>query len=368
LLNYNTYFNDDDWDDEPYPDYFIKWDAAARRGKVPSGLISPEDLLDIIEIYLEEDNLEKARHAIEYTLKLYSDDDDILCDILGMLDEYELWNDLFDLCNRFQEEAGIEGECHKLTALVHLCMEAEAFYWFGALKDKYSGVMNEDREMLAMAYVAMSEALLDIDLYKSCNEVILEIISIIGEESDFLWIHLQCLIAMKNKKSANIIAEKIQKLFPLDAENWHSLGKAYQELGEIEKAIDAYEFAHSLNYESAENILHLILAYVENGYTEKAIERIIEYFENYEGSYEMYFMAAKLCAQLERWEDALLYIDAAIDAEPNADNLLYVYKSAFLVNMDEPIKAKIAILEGIRNTDDRGGKLREALLNLNKKF
>jgi tetratricopeptide (TPR) repeat protein len=365
VLNYDTYFNSSDWEERSYPDYFIKWDSATRRGKLPFGLITPDDLLNIITIYLEEDNVEKARYAIEYAFAVYGDDE-VLSDILVMLNEYGLWNDLLTFCDRFRkEDESVENECHRLIALVHLGMEEEAFYLFGILKKKYGGT--GDIEMLGMIYLAMSEALLDVDLYKSCDEVTIEAMRVLGEECDFLWIRLQCLVALRDRDTMHLVAGKIQKLCPFDAETWHDLGDAYKEIGDMGTAIDAYEFACSLGQDKG-NLFDLIIAYNENGNYEKAFDRMTEYFERYEGSYMTYFTAARLCAQLERWADALYYINFAIEEEPAVDSLLYIYKSAFLVSLDELDGAKDAILEGLRNTEDSGGRLKEILTEMNKKF
>jgi tetratricopeptide (TPR) repeat protein len=367
LLNSNTYSDNADEEKEPYPDYFIKWNSAARRGRVPSGLITPEEILDIIEIYLGEGYVDKARKAIEYAVALHHDYD-ILCDILDILDEYELWNDLLNLSSQLLDETGIDGECHKLSSLVHLGMEAEAFNWFGVLKKKYGGMGYEDRDMLSMAYIKMCEALLDIDLYESCDRVSCEAISVIGEDSDFLWLRMHSLVALNDKDTANIIAEKIQNLHPLSAEHWQNLGDAYQDLGEIEKAIDAYEFARSLGNESAENIMNLIFAYDENGNKGKALELIEEYFKDYKNSYIICVTAARLCIQLEQWKDAVRYLDVAIKVEPYTDDALYVYKATCHIHLDEPQKAKNALIKGIKKTGDISGKMKELLFQVNAKF
>ncbi|MDR1371990.1 MAG: tetratricopeptide repeat protein [Dysgonamonadaceae bacterium] len=366
MLNFNKHFDYSE-EEESYPDFFNEWDEAVRNGRI-SNYYQPEELVKIIEIYLYEGKIENGRHAINHALALHSEDEDLLCYILSVLEQYELWNDLLALCNKYPDNADIDGECYKLTALVHLGMEDEAFHWFGLLKKKYSAPTKDDRDMLGMIYSSMCEVLFDLDLNESCDEIAKEAISIIGEDSDFLWIRMQNLVVMKQIKEANAIADKIQKLFPLDAESWHNLGNSYYERDDCEKAIDAYENALSLGYDSQETLLNLIFTYDENGNPGKALERLTDYFEKYESNYILYSMAAKICGQLELWSKALFYINAAIEEEPVTDDSLYIYKSTLLVNLSEYRKAKIALSEGIEKTKDPEGKLKKELQRLNKQF
>jgi tetratricopeptide (TPR) repeat protein len=349
--------------EDSYPEYFIEWDNAVRRGKKP-GFYSSDDLLEIIEIYLDENKIDNARQAVDFALALHGADEDLLFDIMMTLDDFEMWNDLLTLSERYREETEEFGEGHKITALVHLGMEAEAFNFLKTLKKKYAN----DKDALGMVYAAMGEALLDIDLFESCDEVMQEAIVAVDEDEDFLWIRMQCLVALKNIPKLIKVAEKIQKKTPLDGENWQRLGIMFQEAGEMDRAIDAFENSLSLNYETRENLLNLIFAYDENENPAKALERIFEYIETYESDYYMFFTAAKLCAQLEDYAAALDYINQAIVLEPSADDSIYLYKSSFLMHLDEKRKAKLALAEGIKNTEDPYDNLKKELLKLNLQF
>lgn len=363
MLSYNTYYNQDEEGNEQYPVFFYEWDNSVRKGKKP-GFYSAEDLLEIIEIYLEEEKIDNARQVVDFALALHGADEDLVCDIMLIMDEYELWNDLLEMSERYSNITDEYGECNKIISLLHLGMEEDAFHFFGTLKKKYAG----DSETLTVIYTAMGEALLDLDLFESSDEVMLEAIRTTGENDDYLWIRLQCLVALKDNEAAIEIAEKIQQKNPLDGELWRRMGEAFQELGEKDRAIDAYENALSLDHDPQTVLLKLIFAYEDNENPAKALERLNEYMEQFESSYYLFFTAAKLCSQLEDWTAALAYINQAISLEPSADESVYMYKSHFLLQLDEKLKAKLALAEGIENTTDPYGKLRKELLKLNKKF
>ena len=78
-------------------------------------------------------------------------------------------------------------------------------------------------------------------------------------------------------------------------------------------------------------------------------------------------MAAKLNSQMENWSDALKYIDITLKFTPNVESL-YLYKSNFLLHLYEYKKAKLTLLEGLKNTDDSQGYLSRKLSKLNKQY
>jgi tetratricopeptide (TPR) repeat protein len=356
---YNNFYEDEE---ESYPDFFIEWDNAVRKGKSP-GYYEPEELTEIIEIYLAENDQKKANHAIEHALKLYMADEDLLYEILLLLNDYEQWNDLLALCEQYKKTADVWGDGHKLTALLHLGMEEDAFHFFATLKNKYA----EDDEALNIVYQAMGEALIEMDLFESSVEVIREAIDIMGEDIDFYWLQLQSFASMNDKDEVTKLADKIQKIDPLNAESWYRLGVAFQEIDDWEKAIDSFEYAHSLNSTSRNNMMSLVYAYEKNGNYHKALEKIKEFLNLYPDNYVVSILASKICSQVENWEEALKYINDAIKLVPAMESL-YLYKSSFFLHLEEYKKAKLALEEGIERTDDSEGDLTKELSRLNKKY
>jgi len=361
LLNFNTYYDSEEQENE-YPEAFVEWDNAVRRGKKP-GFFSPDDMLEIIEIYLEENRLAQARQAIDYVLALNSGDEDLICDILFLLEDYEMWNDLLTMSERYREEAEEFGEGHKLTALLHLGMEDEAFLFFGTLKKKY----RDDKETLGIVYAAMGEALLDLDLFDSCDAVMNEAISVIGEEEDFIWVRMQALVGLKNKEEVIRLANKIQKRDTLNGETWSRLGDIYRDVGEPERACEAYLFAVTLGYEPQENVFNMVFTLEESDQPERALAALYEFEHLFEDKYYLYFTAAELCSQFNAWSSALRFINEAIAIDPSSDPSLYLCKSNYLMNIEEYKAAELALKEGINATGDETGTLKEELARIDGK-
>ena len=128
MLDYDNIYNDFyENEEESYPDFFIKWDNAVRKGKSP-GYYEPEELTEIIDIYFSENDLKKAGQAIEHALSLYVSDEELLYEIFLLLNDYEQWNDLLSLCERYKRTADVWCDGHKLIALLHLRMKGVFFH------------------------------------------------------------------------------------------------------------------------------------------------------------------------------------------------------------------------------------------------
>jgi tetratricopeptide (TPR) repeat protein len=349
--------------EESLPDFFYEWDKTVSSGKNPR-FYEPDELTEIIDIYFTNGEIDKAKYVINFALKIHPDDEELLYEILLLLNDFELWNDLLGLCDNYKDEAGVWGDGHKVTALLHLGMEDEAFLFFQKLKPKYA----DDTEDLSIIYQAMSEALLEMDLFDSCIEVVQEAIDLLGEEIDFLWLQLQSYVSLDEKEAVVELAEKIHTKAPLDAESWHRLGDAFQEIDDMERAIEAFENAQSLGYEDLQqNLMDLVYAYERNKNFIKSLDKAKEYLNLYPDSYLINVIAAKLCSQIENWDEALKFINEAIHIMPTMD-ALYIYKSNTLLNLEEYKMAKLTLLEGIEKTEDPEGDLNSELVKLNEQY
>ena len=348
--------------DEFYPDFFIEWNEAVRSGKKP-GFYEPEELTDIIEIYIINNKIKRAKQAINYALRIYEDDDELLDEILLMLNDYERWNELLEICNQYKEDLDVWIQGHKLMALLHLGMEDEAFLLFKKLITKYA----EEKEELSVVYQAMAEALFEVDLFDSSIEVIQEAIDTLEEDVNFYWLQLQCYACMGDKKTVGELADIILKINPLNAETWHRLGFFFRDMDEREKAIEAFEYAQSLGIDSEEILINLIYIYDKNKNYKKALEKAEEFLTRHPDSSVVIIMAAKLNSQMENWREAIKYVDKALRISPDVESL-YESKSDFLLHLEEYKKAKLALMEGLRNTPDSEGYLAKKLSKLNKQY
>jgi tetratricopeptide (TPR) repeat protein len=361
MQNYDFNSLDDEFDDS-YPDFFLEWDGAVSSGEKP-GFYDPEELTEIVEIYISENKIKRAKQAINYALRIYSDDEDILYEILLILNDYELWNDLFSICEQYKERNDVWVDGHKLTALLHLGMEEDAFLLFWKLKTQYSG----NKEDLSVIYQAMGEALCEMNLFDSSIDVIQEAINTLDEDINFYWLQLQCYVSLNLKEEVSELTQIIQKLNPLDATTWQRLGDSFLEINDLEKAIDAFEYAQSLGYDSKAILMNLIYAYERNKNLGKALEKAKEYLNLYPDSCSINILAAQLNSQMENWEGALKHVNEAIELVPSLESL-YLYKSNFFLHLEEYKKAKLALMEGILNTKDTDGDLIKELSRLNEQY
>jgi len=345
------------------PDFFLAWDDALDNGQTP-GYYEVEELCEIVDIYISEGKTYKAKKTIDYAFKFYPDNEDLIYETLLLLNDYEMWNDVLELAERYNSVNQIWPDGHKLTALLHLGMEEDAFLFFRKLKTKYA----DDEENLSIIYQAMAEALHEVDLYDASIDVLKEAIELITEKNiDFWWLQLQNYAALKDRESVKDeifeISRQIQKLGALDIETWCRLGNVYKEIDETEKAIEAFEFAQSLGPIDSNDLMSMIYAYDRNGNANKALEKIDEYLTRHSDSTVVLLLGANHCAQMQDWEKALNYVTKAIDLLPEMDSL-YIYQADFLARLGEFKKALTSLEEGIKKTGDKEGTLANKLETL----
>lgn len=353
-------FNYDDFDDEnedSFSDSFTEWDDARKLGTSP-GYFDADELCDIIDTYLSLDQVSESKEVVEYALRVHPHNEDMLYDIMQMQNDYELWDDLFRLTEQYKTLDKVWVNAHKVTALLHLGMEENAFSLFRKAKTKYT----KSRKSLTIFYLAMSESLYDVDLYEAAIDVINEILPKLEDNpnEDLLWIQLQCYQATNNKEEVIRLCEQLVKISPMDADVWSRIGLVYKEIGEKEKSIDAFEFAASLGKREPIDILNLIYSYKENGNLLKALEKADDYLERSPNDYIINLLAANLCMEIEDWEKALKYADKAISIDASND-FLYLYKSRCYIRLGEIKKAINTLEEGIRNSKDISNELKQEL-------
>lgn len=345
------------------PDFFQAWDDALNKGQTP-GYHEVEELCDIIDIYLSEEQDEKAKQTINYAFKFYPDNDELIYEVLLLLNDYEMWNDLLFLAEKYKDIPQIWPDGHKLSALLHLGMEEDAFLFFKKLKKKYA----ENKESISIIYQAMAEALHEVDLFDASIDVLKEAFELISDNDiDFLWLQVQNYVSLEDKEKVLELGARIQKLSPLDPETWSRLGNTYKDIGETKKEIEAFEFAQSLGNIDSSDLMFLIYAYEKNGNINKALEKIDEYLLRNPDSYVVQLMAANFCSQTQDWAKALTYVTKAISLLPEMDSL-YLYQADFLVRLGEYKKAIIALQEGIQKTGDHEGILAKELELLRQKY
>jgi len=347
-------------DNENFPDFFENFNEALKKG-TNIGYFETDELYEIIDIYFSEGKLNEGKFAISYALKLYPDNEDLIYELLLILNDYELWNDLLNLSEQYNDLSQVWGDGHKLTALLHLGMEEDAFQYFKKMKSKYA----EDKEDLSIIYQAMGEALYEVDLYDASIEVIEEAISIMGDDVDLLWIQLQSFVMLEDKENVIELGNRIQNINPMDAEIWSRLGDAYKDIGEMGKAVEAYEFAQSLGLQDPNNLMNMIYVYEKNGNHIKALQKSEEYLNEYSDSYLVNLLAMDICSEIEDWAGGVKFAENAIKLEPQTESL-YLYLCKFYLKLGEIKKAITALEKGIENTEDVDGELKKQLKILNR--
>ena len=353
-MMYYDYYNDLTGD-EDFPEYFEVFDESLKKGTNP-GYFEPEELCEIADIYFSEDKMSEGKYVVEYALRLYPENEDLIYDLLLILNDYELWNDLLTFCENYKKLNQVWIDGHKITALLHLGIEEDAFQCFKKAKSKYAN----NREDISLIYQVMAESLLEVDLFEASIEVVEEILAVDKEDPDLYWLQMEAFAALGDNESVIELGGRMLEISPMDAETWSRLGDTYKNIGELDRAIEAFEFAQSLGLKDPNNLLGMIYTYEKNGNYLKALQKVDEYLDEYSDNYLIHLLAINICLSMEDWEKGLEYAENAIASAPQMESL-YFYKCKFYLKLGENIKALKTLEEGIRKTLDISGDLKKQL-------
>ncbi|GHT01495.1 hypothetical protein AGMMS49525_02340 [Bacteroidia bacterium] len=358
--------DDDDDDDDmfslgrPYPDFFYEWDETLDANREPSRLFDSSELGNIVSFYANDREESKLKKTAKYALKIYPNDKELLGDVMDALEERGLWNDLLTLSKKHVCQGNVIADSNVLLSLLHLRMEEEAFVAFSKMTEIYT---SDDR--LSAIYLAMGDALADVDLFQSSIAVINEGIKLFPDVQEFLWLNMETYWAMDEREKTFEMADKLTQKNALDVNFWKQLGDIYNKMEEHEKAVEAFQYAESLGYDRNLHLLDMARTYHDSENYEQALEALEEFTDEFSphqifGQTFVPLIAAEMCAQLEQWEKAIVYLDKSIAFSPNSE-LFYHSKAEALVRLKRYDEAKSVLEEGIRMCQDEDGYLKKLL-------
>lgn len=353
---------DDDFEDgyaysngRPYPDFFYEWDEDMTALRQPSRFFEAEELCNIVCFYANESNEAKLKQTIPLALNFHPNDEELQCEIMDALQDCGLWNDLLDISKPLSCHGNIFADSNVLLSLFHLRMEEVAFMTFIKMKEHYA-----DDELLPEVYLAMGDALADIDLYQASIDVCNEAIELFPDSEELYWLNLESYFLLEKNDKALEIADKLSQKNALDAQFWSRLGEVYNRMGEPEHAIEAFQFAESLGFNHNANLLNLVQTYNQSDNYEKALEALEEFRDEQMEATFVPLIAAEMCAKLGQWEKAITYLDKSIAFSPNSE-LFYHSKAEALIRLKREQEAISVIEEGIRMCNDTDGYLKRIL-------
>ncbi|MDR0834034.1 MAG: hypothetical protein LBN93_07640 [Candidatus Symbiothrix sp.] len=359
---------EDDDDDmfslgRPYPDFFYEWDEALEANMEPQRLFDSEELSDILSFYANDREENKLRKTAKYALKVYPDDEELLCDVMDVFEERGLWNDLLMLSQQYAHQGNVIADNNLLLSLLHLRMEEEAFVAFTKMKEYYTG-----EDQVTAIYLAMGDALADVDLFQSSIAIVNEGVKLFPDIQEFYWLNMESYWALGEKEKTFEMADKLTQLNALDAKFWKQLGDIYNKMEEHERAVEAFQFAESLGYDRNLNLLDMAKTYHDSANYIQALEALEEFTDDLSpnqilGQTFIPLLAAEMCAKLGQWERAIAYLDKSIAFSPDSE-LFYHSKAEALVHLKRYDEANSVLEEGLRMCQDEEGYLK----NLLRKF
>ena len=122
------------------------------------------------------------------------------------------------------------------------------------------------------------------------------------------WVHLGNVFDKKENNEAVIAHKNAVEIDPGNPQNWYELANVYTRVGAFDNAIQAFQKAVSLGFESGELYKNLGLAHAMTGKYQEAVpffEKSIELFEQYEEKSIVWNHLGNVYRKLDNYEIAL---------------------------------------------------------------
>lgn len=300
-----------------------------------------EELNEIINYYLDVGDLPFAHKAIEYALQLHPDSIDMRVKVLEYLIEVEMLQEAAELI----EELKVVAE-NNLDFVV-----AQARYW--SLKGQHSRAIKFYKialefdiendyihHCIGAEYFDNQEIGKALYHYKQALEIDLD-------DDMAFFACIQCFDEIHRHKDCIDFLLQYIDLRPYSDDAWFQLGLEYQHIKEVEKALEAFDYAVCINPKSINSLMQVAWCHEQLDEYDRAIEIYIEALE-YDDSPAYTLMKIAHC-YLEKNENskALAYFHKAIHEDPQMDKAWSEISNTYesMGNIEEAIHYLLRAIE-----------------------
>ena len=310
-----------------------------------------EDLEFILDFYIDMNQMGKAKKAAQYAFNLHPEALPLQIKKAKILLKN---NNPKRALSTLEDVQGIEmanTELYQIKGHAYVLLDD-----ISSAKVQYNQAISliQEKEELVDTLYSISQTLqfqnhynLAIDYLKQAH----------SQEDDYLFVLYDlayCYEQINNFKQSLIHYEKYLDKDPFSDHVWFTVGRLSEEMGDTEKAIEAYSFVHAINPKFSDVLLELARIFEENFLYEKAITKYKEYLELEPESYEVNSYLGNCYNMLDRYDEALMYYQSSIDIEPFNSDVFYGMASVYFKRnqlKDALFYAKRAIL--IHEDDDK---------------
>ncbi len=265
----------------------------------------------IIDYYLEVNDIESLKRAVEYAEDLYPDSNTIRLRRAHLLMAEQQYEPALKIIKQLRQQEprntdvayslgvayGAVGECRKAIELFH---EAA-----------------EDGWLLGRVYSNIAEEYYHLQEYDEAIRYYLLALDTDSYDTSTLYNYLDTCAQANRMEDAVTYLNSFVGEHPYSCEAWHCLGTAYRELGMFEKSADAYEYALAIDKKKFNVYVDLSVSLEYMNRPGEAVSTLLRSRDYVEDRSALYRAIAFIYVRADNNEMAILYFRKAIEENPS---------------------------------------------------
>ena len=295
--------------DEEERQLVLDFERTVLRGGMQ--FFDVDELEVIIDYYLEVGDMEPLERAVEYAEQLYPDSTTVRlrrAHLLIAKEQYEPARRIVDALRR--REPKNTDEAYSLGVVNGAMGEHEAAvkYYLEAAEDGWQ--LGRIYANIAEEYYMLHELDEAIRYYKLALDTD-------SYDNATLYNYVDTAIQMHCLDDTAAYLQSFVGEHPYSSVGWHCLGNVYREQGQLEKAVDAYEYALAIDKNDVAVYYDLAATQEYAGNPGEAVTTLLRARDIGGNRNEVYRQVASVYARADNGEMAIMYLRKALEENPD---------------------------------------------------
>ena len=302
--SYNEYENGAD-------DIISRYEEMVGEGK--NYYFDVEDLEFILDFYIDMNQMGKAKQAVRYAFNLHPHALPLQIKKAKILLKNNNPKRAISVLENIQEIEMANTELYQIKGHAYVLIKN-----IDAAKEQYNQALQliHDKEELVDTLYSISQTLQFQSLYELAIQYLKQAYSLFDDYLFIIYDLAYCYERTENTYQSLIYYEKYLEKDPFSDHVWFTVGRLYEEEGNIEKALEAYNFVHAINPNFSDVLLEIARIYENSFQYKKAIQYYSDYLEIDPENYEVHYYIGNCYNLIDEWDNSMEHFHKSINIEP----------------------------------------------------
>ncbi len=315
--SYNEFENEAD-------DLISRYEEMVEEGK--NYYFDVEDLEFILDFYIDMNQMGKAKQAVRYAFNLHPQALTLQIKKAKILLKNNNPKRAISILDNVQEIELANTELYQIKGHAFILLNNVE-----AAKEQYNQAMQliHDKEELVDMLYSISQTLQFQGLYELAIQYLKQAYKMVDDYLFILYDLAYCNEKIEQTQQSLFYYEKYLEKDPFSDHVWFTVGRLYEEEGNIEKALEAYDFVHAINPKFSEVLLEIARIYEDTFQYKKAIDYYSSYLESDPENCDVHYYIGNCYNMLDEWDYSLEHFHKSLNIEPFNAKVFHGMASVF---------------------------------------